>query len=59
MFSKWGAEGLSEGKHADYCIVKWLLIPLPALIPGTQQWPCLPAIAIEPLRGLVLPASRV
>lgn len=21
-----GVEGLSEGKHADYCIVKWLLI---------------------------------
>lgn len=47
MFSKWGAEGLSEGKHADYCIVKWLLISpacfnprhtTVALSPSNSNW---------------------
>lgn len=38
-------EGFSEWKHADYCIVEWLLIPLQGLIhehnsaPVSHQWP--------------------
>lgn len=57
--SKWENRGSFRGKHADYCIVKWLLIPLACLNPGTQQWLCLPPMAIEPLRSCVLPPSRV
>lgn len=56
--SKWENRGSFRGKHADYCIVKWLLIPLACFNPRTQQWLCLPPIAIEPLRSCVLPPSR-
>lgn len=39
------AEGLSEGKHADYCIVKWLLISLSFFNPQDKT------VALSPSNG--------
>lgn len=44
-FLNGGAEGLSEGKHADYCIVKWLLIPPACFNPQDTT------VALSPTNG--------
>lgn len=44
-FLNGGMEGLSEGKHADYCIVKWLLIPIACFNPRDTT------VALSPTNG--------